>query len=73
VVLYQSGSFGDPDVLFTSARSRHGSRRVPLGTHAHGNWAFTRPGAYRLTFRMSARSRAGRQLADTATLKFRVG
>lgn len=73
VVLYQTSSFGSPDILFSSARSRPGSRRVPLGTHAHGNWAFTRAGRYRLTFRMSARTPGGRTLRDTATLAFQVG
>jgi putative ABC transporter-associated repeat protein len=73
VVLYQTGSFGAHDVIFSSARSAPGSHGIPLGTHAHGNWAFTRAGRYRLTFRMTARSRSGRTLGDTATLAFRVG
>jgi surface-anchored protein len=73
VVVYQTSAFGRPDILFSSARSRPGSRRIPLATHAHGNWAFTRAGRYRLTFRMSARAPGGRTLRDTATLRFRVG
>ena len=69
--VYQVGTFGSVDVLFRS--TSRGSRSVPLGVHAHGNWAFTRPGAYRATFRWSARSTGGRALSDSGTLRFRVG
>lgn len=73
VVVFQTGSFGAADILFDSGRSRPGARTIPLGVHAHGNWAFTRAGTYGLRFRMSATSRSGRALSDTATLKVRVG
>jgi surface-anchored protein len=46
---------------------------VPLGTHAHGNWVFTREGAYRLTFTMSARLTGGATSQDTQTLAVQVG
>lgn len=72
VAVFQTGSFGDADVLFDSSRSRPGTRTVPLGVHAHGNWAFTRAGTYRLRFKTSATSRSGSTLADTATLTVRV-
>lgn len=73
VVLFQTGSFGKADVLFDSRRSRPGTRTIPVGVHAHGNWAFTRAGTYRLRFTMRATSRAGRSLSDTTTLTVRVG
>ncbi len=73
VVVFQTGSFGPADVLFDSRRSRPGTRNVALGVHAHGNWAFTRAGTYKLRFRMSATSRAGRSLSDVSTLTVRVG
>jgi putative ABC transporter-associated repeat protein len=73
VVVYQTGSFGAADVLFDSSRSRPGTRNVARGVHAHGNWAFTRAGTYRLRFRMSATSRSGRALSDVSTLTVRVG
>ena len=72
VVLFQTGSFGKADVLFDSSRSRPGTRTIPAGVHAHGNWAFARAGTYRLRFRMSGTSRSGRALADTATLTVRA-
>lgn len=68
VAVFQTGSFGAADVLFDSQRSRPGTRSIPVGVHAHGNWAFTRAGTYKLRFRMSAGRRA-----DTATLTVRVG
>ncbi|MDA0173632.1 TIGR03773 family transporter-associated surface protein [Solirubrobacter taibaiensis] len=72
VAVFQTGSFGDADVLFDSGRSRPGSRTIALGTHAHGNWAFTRAGTYTMRLKMSATSRSGSSLSDTATLTVRV-
>lgn len=73
MAIYQTGSFGTPDVLFDSARRTPQSRAIPLGVHAHGNWAFTARGSYRLTFTLSATTRAGKRLSDTRTLTLRVG
>lgn len=73
VAIYQTGSFGTPNVLFSSARRVPQSRSIPLGVHAHGNWAFTARGTYRMTFTISATSRAGKRLSDTRTLTLRVG
>ena len=72
VAVFQTGSFGAADVLFDSSRSRPGSRTLALGVHAHGNWAFTRPGTYKLRMKMRATARAGRALSDTATLTVRA-
>lgn len=73
VSIYQTGSFGTPSVLFSSARRTPQSRTISLGVHAHGNWAFTARGTYRLTFTLSATTRAGKRLSDTRTLTLRVG
>jgi surface-anchored protein len=59
-------------VIFDSGRAKPGSRSIPVGVHAHGNWAFTRAGTYELRFKTSATSRAGRRLSDTATLTVRA-
>jgi len=72
VAVFQTGSFGAADVLFDSKRSRPGSRTIPLGVHAHGNWAFARAGTYTLRFTIAATSRSGKNLSDTATLTVRV-
>jgi putative ABC transporter-associated repeat protein len=68
VAVFQTGSFGSADVLFDSRRGRPGTRSLALGVHAHGNWAFSRTGTYKLRFRMSVGRRS-----DTATLTVRVG
>jgi surface-anchored protein len=74
VTVFQTGTFGAHDILFSSARKRPGTRRVPLGTHAHGNWTFARPGVYRLTFRLRVRAAgSGRLLSDTRVLRVEVG
>lgn len=72
VAVFQTGSFGAADVLFDSHRARPGSHTIRLGVHAHGNWAFTRAGTYKLRLKLSATSRAGRALSDTATLTVRA-
>jgi putative ABC transporter-associated repeat protein len=72
VTLFQTGSFGGADVLFDSKRSRPGTRTIPLGVHAHGNWTFSRAGTYKLRFKMTATSRGGKRLSDTATLRVQV-
>ena len=73
VAVFQTGSFGKNDVLFSSARRPHGNRKVALGVHAHGNWSFTKAGSYRLTFRMAVRTRAGKVLSDRQALRVQVG
>jgi putative ABC transporter-associated repeat protein len=72
-VIYQTGSFGTASVLFSSARPMPQSVSVPLGVHAHGNWAFTRRGTYGLSFALQGTSRKGRALTATGTLRVRVG
>jgi putative ABC transporter-associated repeat protein len=72
-VIYQTGSFGNASVLFSSARRMPQSVSLPLGVHAHGNWAFTRRGTYRLRFALQGTSRGGRALKASGTLRIRVG
>jgi putative ABC transporter-associated repeat protein len=72
VVLFQTGSFGDERVLFNSS-SLPQTYTIPPGTHAHGNWAFTARGTYRMRFTMSIRTRSGKRQRANATLTFRVG
>lgn len=72
VAVFQTGSFGQPDVIFDSADGVPDSYRIPLGVHAHGNWAFTAEGVYRMRFAMTA-DVAGRRQTDTETLTVVVG
>lgn len=69
VTVFQTGAFGQPDVIFNSGDGLPDTRSIPLGTHAHGNWSFSQSGEYRLTFTMSAeRVGGGGPTADTETL-----
>lgn len=71
--LFLTGSFGTPEVVFDSGGALPQQLGVAPNTHAHGNWAFTRAGVYRLTIDMAATTTAGRNLSDTRTLTFAVG
>ncbi len=71
--LFLTGSFGKADVLFDSAKSFPQQLAVPLNTHAHGNWAFTKPGLYRLAVQMSGTTTTGKAVTDTKTLTIAVG
>ncbi|MFD6680047.1 TIGR03773 family transporter-associated surface protein [Micromonospora parva] len=71
--LFLTGSFGKADVLFDSAKAFPQQLSVPLNTHAHGNWAFSKPGLYRLVVQMSGTTSAGKAVTDTKTLTIAVG
>lgn len=69
VKVYTTGSFGGVQMVFDGP----GSRSIPLGVHAHANWAFTAPGIYRLTFTQSATLANGVHSSDTEVLTVAVG
>lgn len=46
---------------------------VPLGTHAHANWAFGGEGTYRITAEVTATLAAGRAVADRDVFTIAVG
>jgi surface-anchored protein len=71
--LFLTGSFGKPNVLFDSAKALPQQMRIPPNTHAHGNWAFTKPGVYRLGVQMTATTKAGKSVTDSRTLNVAVG
>ncbi len=71
--LFRTGSFGAPEVLFDSAKSLPQQLSIPPNTHAHGNWAFTKAGLYKLAVEMSATTTAGKSVTDTRTLAIAVG
>jgi putative ABC transporter-associated repeat protein len=72
VAVFQTGSFGQAEVIFASGDGLPDSYRIPLGVHAHGNWAFSAEGVYRLRFEMSV-SVGGRTQTDVETLAVAVG
>lgn len=71
--IFTTGSFGDSAVIFNSADGLPDAHTIPLGTHAHANWAFARQGVYRLTFAVTATLRGGRTVSDTEVYTFAVG
>ncbi|MEU4690183.1 TIGR03773 family transporter-associated surface protein [Actinoplanes sp. NPDC023714] len=71
--LFLTGSFGTPEVIFDSAKRLPQQLGVAPNTHAHGNWAFTEAGTYRLSVEMSATTTAGKTVSDTKVLVLAVG
>ncbi|WFE30276.1 TIGR03773 family transporter-associated surface protein [Solwaraspora sp. WMMD791] len=71
--LFLTGSFGESEVLFNSADRLPQRLDVPINTHAHGNWAFSEPGIYRLAFEMSATTTSGSTVTDSRTLTLAIG
>ncbi|MFJ2232607.1 choice-of-anchor M domain-containing protein [Streptomyces sp. NPDC087859] len=71
--LYTYDAMSGADVLFNSKDGVPDSFEVPANTHAHGGWAFTKEGTYRLTFRMSGKLADGTAASDTETVAFVVG
>ncbi|MEV0902804.1 TIGR03773 family transporter-associated surface protein [Actinoplanes sp. NPDC049802] len=71
--LFLTGSFGTPKVIFDSAKSLPQQLGIAPNTHAHGNWAFTKAGIYKLTVDMAATTTAGKSVSDTRTLTVAVG
>ncbi|MDG4793266.1 TIGR03773 family transporter-associated surface protein [Micromonospora sp. WMMD1082] len=71
--LFLTGSFGAAEVLFDSSAGLPQRLDIPANTHAHGNWAFSQPGIYRLAFEMTGTTTAGARVTDTKTLTFAVG
>jgi surface-anchored protein len=72
-VLFSNGEFGTPEVMFDSAEPFPQEAGVDADTHVHGNWAFSRAGAYVLDISMSATTRDGEPVSDRRTLRFLAG
>ncbi|MEV5607501.1 TIGR03773 family transporter-associated surface protein [Streptomyces sp. NPDC052225] len=73
VALYTYDAMSGANVLFNSKDGGPDSFDVPQNTHAHGGWAFTEEGTYRLTLRMSGKLADGTAVSDTETVAFVVG
>lgn len=71
--LYTYDAMSGANVLFNSKDGVPDSFDVPANTHAHGGWAFTKQGTYRLTFKMSGTLANGTKVSDTETVTFVVG
>jgi putative ABC transporter-associated repeat protein len=72
-VLFLTGNFGAPEVVFDSRRPLPQDSGVEANTHVHGNWVFTAPGTYLIDVEMSATSQQGRPVTGRGTLRLFVG
>lgn len=69
----QSGSFGEPQLLWDSRVPEVQSIWVDVNTHTHANWVFTKPGVYLLQLEASADLVDGTAVTDTQVIRFAVG
>lgn len=72
-VYLQSGNFGDPEVLWSSAEDGDQSIWVDVNTHTHANWVFTEPGVYLVRVQAEAELRDGSTERAVADLRVAVG
>lgn len=70
--VFLSGNFGGSGQKVFDSESK-GSYKVPLNTHQHGNWVFTKPGVYNASITYSAQLKNGKSVSTTANLTFKVG
>lgn len=69
VSVYELASFGAPVPVLTAG----GTFTIPLNTHAHGNWAFSKEGVYKLHFTQSVTLANGQTSTDRQVLTIAVG
>ncbi|NLP82770.1 hypothetical protein HF576_02825 [Microbacterium sp. CFH 90308] len=70
VKVYLSGSFGGVQQMVFDGGGTYG---IPLGVHAHANWAFTAEGVYRITSTQTMTLADGSVSSDTETMTIVVG
>jgi putative ABC transporter-associated repeat protein len=73
LAVFEFDPFGKPVLAFNSGDGVPDSYAVRLGTHAHGNWTFTKQGIYHVTFTHTAKLASGAQSSDQQTVTFAVG
>ncbi|NHC47517.1 choice-of-anchor M domain-containing protein [Motilibacter aurantiacus] len=72
-VYLQSGTFDEPQTLWTSTRAEPQPFWVDVNTHTHANWVFTEPGVYLMQVTASADMLDGTTASGTTMLRFAVG
>lgn len=70
VQLFGSDAVGLPRVLFNTADGLPDRSSMPAGTHVHANWAFSRPGLYKLRFALSGTLAAGGPAVETGPVEY---
>lgn len=71
VSLWADDAFGQPSFLL-STHTQELAATLPVGLHAHYNWAFTQPGTYTLVFEVSGDLVAGGNTRTLAVYTFLV-
>jgi surface-anchored protein len=69
----QSGSFGEPQLLWDSRAEAGQPIWVDVNTHTHANWVFTEPGVYLVELTAEADLIDGTHVSDTQRVRFAVG
>lgn len=69
----QSGSFGEPQLLWDSRIPEPQPAWVDVNTHTHANWVFTEPGVYLLRLQADADLVDGTTVTDTQLIRVAVG
>lgn len=72
-VYLQSGNFGAPQVLWSSALDEAQPIWVDVNTHTHANWVFTEPGAYLVRLGLEATLVDGSEVRAVGDVRFAVG
>nr|WP_203416948.1 choice-of-anchor M domain-containing protein [Jiangella ureilytica] len=73
VVFLQSGTLGEPEVLWDSREAGPQDLWVEVNTHTHANWVFSEPGVYLVEVEVSADLVSGEAESDTQVIRFAVG
>ncbi|MDR1634105.1 MAG: choice-of-anchor M domain-containing protein [Bifidobacteriaceae bacterium] len=69
----QSGSFGEPQLLWDSRTAEAQPIWVDVNTHTHANWVFTEPGVYLVELVAEADLIDRSHVSDTQMIRFAVG
>jgi putative ABC transporter-associated repeat protein len=72
-VLFLTGNFGAPQILFDSAKTYPQETGIEVGSHVHGNWVFTASGTYLLDVEISASTTDGGMVTDRQALRIFAG
>ncbi|HZK04511.1 MAG TPA: choice-of-anchor M domain-containing protein [Actinomycetaceae bacterium] len=72
-VYLQSGTFGEPQLLWDSRSEEPQPIWVDVNTHTHANWVFTEPGVHLVQLRVEAELLDGTTASDTQEFRLAIG
>jgi putative ABC transporter-associated repeat protein len=68
--LFTSDVFGLPRIIFNSDDGLPDTSSMRAGTHVHANWAFSRPGLYKLRFDLAGKLAADGQAIQSGPVEY---